>query len=165
MSKSYVDPATVLSPRGSVKNLEIIYDGGADSFSLAKLEWDGNPAHGIRWNGYTDQKTGKMHKGSPISTGYPVWLILPTEVVEALDFEKITSRKTLNQRVFSDIKKLVDLKKSEDPDAFALVYEADAGGIDGSVVEEIRKTLAAESINVISVKDKGETTLFNVAFS
>ncbi|WEL58069.1 hypothetical protein PZ739_13200 [Pseudomonas kermanshahensis] len=165
MVKSYVDPATVLSPRTSVKNVEVLYDGGAGSFSLAKLQWDGKAAHGLRWNGFTDAKTGTLHKGSPISTGYPVWLILPTEVVQAMDFEKIISRQTLNQRVITDIKRMVEEKKSEDSDAFALVYEADARGIDGNVLQEIRDALASEKISLVSVKERGENTIFNVAFS
>lgn len=165
METSYTDPKTVLSPRGSVKNLEILYDGGAGSFSLAKLEWDGRDAHGFRWNGYTDRKTNKVTKGSPISTGHPVWMILPTEMVQAMDFEKIINRKTLNQRVVSEIKSLVETKKTQDPEGFSLTYEADATGIDGNVLEEIKEALAGDKINIISVKEKGNATLFNVAYS
>lgn len=165
MEKTYTDPKTVLSPRGSVKNLEVLYDGGAGSFSLAKMEWDGRDAHGFRWNGYTDRKTNKVNKGSPISTGYPIWMILPTEMVQAMDFEKIINRKTLNQRVVSEIKTLVENKKTQDPEGFSLTYEADANGIDGNVIEEIKEALMGDKINVISVKEKGNATLFNVAYS
>lgn len=165
MEKSYTDPKTVLSPRGSVKNLEILYDGGAGSFSLASMEWEGRSAHGFRWNGCIDKKTNKVTKGSPISTGYPIWMILPTEMVQAMDFERIINRETLNQRVVSEIKNLVGIKKAQDPEGFSLTYEADASGIDSNVIEEIQEALSSDKINIISVKEKGSATLFNVAYS
>lgn len=165
MGNSYIDPNTVLSPRGSVQNLEVLYDGGAGSFSLARMEWDGRDAHGFRWNGYTDRKTGKVNKGSPISTGHPIWMILPTEMVQAMDFDAIINRKTLNQRVVSEIKALVETKKTQDPEGFSLTYEADANGIDCNVIEEIKEALMNDKINIISVKEKGSATLFNVAYS
>ena len=165
MDNSYIDPNTVLSPRGSVQNLEVLYDGGAGSFSLARMEWDGRDSHGFRWNGYTDRKTGKVNKGSPISTGHPIWMILPTEMVQAMDFDAIINRKTLNQRVVSEIKALVETKKTQDPEGFSLTYEADATGIDGNVLEEIKEALVGDKINIISVKEKGNATLFNVAYS
>jgi len=165
MEKSYIDPNTVLSPRGSVKNLEVLYDGGAGSFSLARMEWDGRDAHGFRWNGYTDRNTGKVNKGSPISTGHPIWMILPTEMVQAMDFETIINRKTLNQRVVSEIKTLVETKKTQDPEGFSVTYATDANGIDSNVIEEIKEALMSDKINIISVKEKGNATLFNVAYS
>jgi len=165
MEISYIDPKTVLSPRDSVKNLEILYDGGSGSFSLARMEWEGRDAHGFRWNGYTDRKTNKVNKGSPISTGYPIWMILPTEMVQAMDFDRIINRKSLNQRVVGEIKTLVDSLKAKDPDGFSLTYEADATGIDSNVIEEIKEALLGDKISIISVREKGNATVFNVAYS
>ena len=63
MSKQtkYVDPHTVLSPKASVSDLHVIFDGGIyddtisawgwTGWSLATMLWDGDPSVGVRWNG------------------------------------------------------------------------------------------------------------------
>jgi hypothetical protein len=78
MGKS-IDPRTVLSPKASVRNLNVLFDGGLwdeethwAGWSLAKLEWDGAPAVGVRWNG---EEGGGV--GNPQSRGLPTWFILP----------------------------------------------------------------------------------------
>jgi hypothetical protein len=81
-----IDPKTVVSPKGSVRNLEILWDGGewndADplwsGWSAAKLDWDGHPAIGIRWNGTSDDKG----VGNPQSRGLPTWFILPDPIAD-----------------------------------------------------------------------------------
>lgn len=77
----YHDPKTVLSPKGRVKSLEVIYDAGpvSDSWSVAKIEWDGSPIVGIRWNG--DENSTK---GLPQARGNPAWFILPKDIAHAV---------------------------------------------------------------------------------
>ncbi len=56
----YHDPKTVLSPKGRVKSLEVVYDAGPvpGSWSVAQIEWDGSPIVGIRWNGDENSTKG-----------------------------------------------------------------------------------------------------------
>ena len=84
-----IDPRTVLSPKTSVRNLVVIWDGRAwddanprwSGWSLAKLDWEGAPAVGVRWNGQREYGVG-----SPQSRGLPTWMILPEPLAEiALD--------------------------------------------------------------------------------
>lgn len=76
---SYIDPKTVLSPRGSVGDVDVIFNVGPteNSWSVAKLTWDGEPAVGIRWNG--DEAT-ERGVGSPQARGNPTWFIVPSEL-------------------------------------------------------------------------------------
>lgn len=79
---SYTDPRTVLSPKGSVKNLRVLHDGGESSWSLAEMEWDGTPVLGMRWNGGSNN--GAPSIGNPQSRGVPTWFILPEEWGDAI---------------------------------------------------------------------------------
>ena len=77
----YHDPKTVLSPKGRVKSLEVVYDAGPvpGSWSVAEIEWDGSPIVGIRWNG--DENS---NKGLPQARGNPAWFILPEDIADAV---------------------------------------------------------------------------------
>lgn len=75
----YTPPDLVLSPKGRVEELSVIYDGGEEGWSLAKMKWDGEPAVGIRWNGGSNDKKFPGI-GNPQSRGVPTWFILPDEV-------------------------------------------------------------------------------------
>jgi len=79
---AYVDPETVQSPKGRVSNIDVVYDKGPSpqSWSLAKLNWDGARALGIRWNGEVDQPGS----GTPQSRGNATWFIVPSEIEEAV---------------------------------------------------------------------------------
>ena len=79
---SYVKPELVTSPKGRVSGLVVLHDGGENSWSLARMKWDGKDAVGVRWNGGTD---GTTHPsvGNPQSRGVPTWFILPEEIAEA----------------------------------------------------------------------------------
>jgi hypothetical protein len=70
----YCDPKTVDGPKKLVSNVHVIYDGGAEQSSVAELDWEGEPAVGIRWNGDRDQPLG-----SPQSRGHPFWFLVPKE--------------------------------------------------------------------------------------
>jgi hypothetical protein len=84
-----IDPKTVLSPKASVRDLNVIFDGGLwddanprwSGWSLASLTWDGSPAVGVRWNGQVGDGVG-----NPQSRGLPTWFILPDPLAkDALD--------------------------------------------------------------------------------
>lgn len=75
---AYIKPETVLSPKGSVANLNILHNNG--SWSVAELNWNGQPALGVRWNG-SDNETGV---GTPQSRGLPMWFIVPTELAAVI---------------------------------------------------------------------------------
>ena len=78
---AYISPETVLSPKGRVDDIDVIYDKGpaTASWSIAKLKWDGDDAVGIRWNGDEDHLVG-----TPQSRGKATWFIVPHEIVDAV---------------------------------------------------------------------------------
>lgn len=76
---SYISPTMVVSPKASVADLRVIYDGGEGSWSAAIMTWDGDAgALGIRWNG----EDGSV--GNPQSRGIPTWFIVPDELTEVI---------------------------------------------------------------------------------
>jgi len=79
---SYTKPETVLSPKGSIKNLKVIRDGGENDWSLAEMEWDGSPVLAMRWNGGSNN--GFPSIGNPQSRGIPTWFVLPDEVGDSI---------------------------------------------------------------------------------
>ena len=78
---AYIPPSMVLSPKGRIAKLNVIYDGGEGSWSMAEMEWDESPALGLRWNG----EEGSI--GNPQSRGLPTWFIVPDELAEAIQRE------------------------------------------------------------------------------
>jgi hypothetical protein len=89
---THIDPRTVLSPRNSVRNVNVIFDGGLwdddnprwSGWSVAELIWDGNPAVGVRWNGILGENVG-----SPQSRGLPTWFIMP-EALKGITLDRIS---------------------------------------------------------------------------
>jgi hypothetical protein len=84
----YHKPETVLSPRGTIAKLEVIYDGGEHSWSLARMEWGGEPIVAMRWNGGRRNEIPPSEVpsvGTPSSRGYPTWFVLPDEVAEMIE--------------------------------------------------------------------------------
>jgi len=77
---AYIDPKMVLSPKGRVENLGVIFDGGEHSYSVARMDWDKNPALGVRWNG--GEKEGL---GNPQSRGIATWFILPKDIADLVE--------------------------------------------------------------------------------
>ncbi len=79
----YVDPQTVLSPQGKVRDLKVVYDShpANDSWSVATMNWDTNPnAVGLRWNGSPEESS----KGNPQSHGHATWFIVPDKIAPAV---------------------------------------------------------------------------------
>jgi hypothetical protein len=79
---AYVNPEMVQSPKGRVSDVEVLYDKGPtdQSWSIARLKWDGTEAVGIRWNGEQNQPGS----GTPQSRGNATWFIVPGEIVDAV---------------------------------------------------------------------------------
>jgi hypothetical protein len=81
---SYVEPAVVLSPRSSVRSVDVIYSTDAGGWSVARIGWEteGRTENvlGIRWNG-SDEVPGI---GNPQSRGNPTWFILPEELRDVI---------------------------------------------------------------------------------
>lgn len=80
----YHAPNTVISPQDGVRNIRVIFDGGEESFSLARIEWYGDECLAMRWNvshreWEVPEKVNEMRRcvGMPVSHGLPVWFILP----------------------------------------------------------------------------------------
>ncbi len=80
----YIKPNRVISPRDFVRNVNVIFDGGIDSFSIAELEWEGGKTFAMRWNvarrewDDPEKQNGNIEcKGMPTSRSYPVWFVLP----------------------------------------------------------------------------------------
>ncbi|MBS9774475.1 MAG: hypothetical protein KGV59_04880 [Tenacibaculum sp.] len=86
----YKKPEMVKSPKKLIKKVEVIYDGGVKSYSLAEITTvDNEKVVGIRWNSsYREQqneekKSGlKECVGVPFSSAKPIWFILPNDLFE-----------------------------------------------------------------------------------
>jgi hypothetical protein len=61
----------------------VLFNGGEASWSLAEGQWKTHDgwveALGLRWNGEDGRR-----KGHPMSTGNPIWLIVPRELEQAI---------------------------------------------------------------------------------
>jgi hypothetical protein len=77
---SFVEPAAVLSPRASIRSVEVIYSTNGGGWSVARIGWENSQSVGIRWNG-SDDAPGI---GSPQSRGNPTWFILPEELHDVI---------------------------------------------------------------------------------
>ncbi len=94
---SYITPNLVVSPKKWVSNLNVIYDGGEHSWSLARMTWDGRESIGLRWNGGSDDKRFPGI-GNPQSRGVPTWFILPDELSEIV-VKMVKGKKSLIQEL------------------------------------------------------------------
>jgi hypothetical protein len=78
---SYVEPSTVVSPRASVRSVEVIYTSSHNGgWSVARVNWEDTESVGIRWNG-SEEEPGI---GNPQSRGNPVWFIVPAELHDVI---------------------------------------------------------------------------------
>jgi hypothetical protein len=97
----YYKPETVRAPRGRISKVDVIYDGGENKWSLARLIWDGEPQVAVRWNGGRQNEippSAVPSVGTPSSRGYPTWFLLPEELGELIEenlqwFEKLSKPK------------------------------------------------------------------------
>lgn len=72
----YKKPEEVVSPKDRWKHGKTIVNTGQDGFSVVEGLWDEAPVVAIRWNG--DDLSGSS--GTPQSTGWPTWFVLPAEL-------------------------------------------------------------------------------------
>lgn len=77
---AYVKPETVLTPRNRIHSVQVIYNGGQRSWSLALVDFDEEERIGFRWNGAEDEPG----IGNPQSRGKPTWAILPPELADVV---------------------------------------------------------------------------------
>lgn len=165
MTKTYTDPKTVLSPKTAIRDLEVLFDGEDGSFSIAKMTWHGNSdVYGIRWNGFTEGD-GSINKGAPVSTGHPVWFILPYRVTQCLDFEKIIAGGDLQSLILKEIIDAVNLNRVEKPDDFSLSVTYERVNIPDTIISDIKSVLQSQSIILVSYKSEYDYTTFNIAYS
>jgi hypothetical protein len=69
---AYIRPEEALSPKNRMGGvLEVIYAGGENEMSVARILWDGDEVIAARWNG--DDK-GPL--GNPISRGHATWFVI-----------------------------------------------------------------------------------------
>ena len=80
----YVKAIDVTSPKNHLQSVNVIFDGGLFSFSIAELVFDGDRVYGLRWNvgrnewDRSDKLNGStVCLGMPVSRGCPVWFNLP----------------------------------------------------------------------------------------
>jgi hypothetical protein len=73
---AYVNPETVVSPRNRIRSVDILYNDGPGSWSVALLDYDGQERLGIRWNG----EDGESGIGNPQSRAKPTWFVVPEEL-------------------------------------------------------------------------------------
>jgi len=79
---AYINPSMVLSPKASIRELKVVYDGGEvgdgdwKGWSIATFEWDGSPRVGVRWNGRDS------NVGNPQYRGVPTWFVLPKPLAD-----------------------------------------------------------------------------------
>jgi hypothetical protein len=87
MSIRYRNPEEVRHPRKFVRQVTVLFDGGAEGFSLAIIDWEGLDHVGIRWNVMFSERDDTVKAsgavvcdGSPAAqSGRPSWFILPRE--------------------------------------------------------------------------------------
>lgn len=117
---SYIDPHNVTSPKHSVSDLQPIYDGGEDSFSVALLKWDGNPCIGIRWHDVSPKP------GNPQSRGLPTWFIMPKEfdlpILQTLQVSGMIGGGTIDRNKAEElIKSIIDDKLDNTPSTSKII--------------------------------------------
>jgi hypothetical protein len=85
----------VHSPRDHWRLVQVLYDGGDDGFSIMMGYWDDEPVLVGRWNGPAGGK------GMPLSSGYPVPLVFPSFMWDAiLSLDVFSDQKIAFARMF-----------------------------------------------------------------
>ncbi|REG88542.1 hypothetical protein [Flavobacterium aquicola] len=93
MALRYNLPNTVISPKDNVSNIRVLIDTGNThgSFSVARIEWNGDDVLAVRWNinekeaTHPDKVSGKnICLGEPNSRGYSTWFVLPDDFLAEL---------------------------------------------------------------------------------
>lgn len=99
----YINPADVISPKDLISNVEVLFDGGNESFSMARLTWYGTDGcYAMRWN-VSNRELDNEQKangnipciGLPQSHGHPTWFILPEVIKDYIDDIKKQERERI----------------------------------------------------------------------
>jgi len=158
----YVDPKKVLSPRGVVKDLEVILDTGEWGFSVAKLTWEGQENHyGVRWNGGTTKNKG-VTKGSPVSSGHAVWFLIPEKLVKSIDFDRLIQKEQY-ELICDKVINAVEDQKKLDPTKFSITVKSQLK-IDKETLEQVKDALKASGVILISINETPDGAELNVAY-
>jgi hypothetical protein len=74
-------PEKVTAPRNFWSLIDVIWSGpdNGTKWSMAIGRWDERPVLAQRWDG-----EGNNAKGMPLSTGHPVWFVVPDETYPLL---------------------------------------------------------------------------------
>ena len=141
----YSKPQDVLSPKVAVSNLRVIYNGGANSWAAALMDFEQEPSMGLRWNG-----EGK-HPGNPQSRGLPTWFIVPKEITVPLLSSLLLNRLIGGEDIQRDIaeqtiQRFIALHGEEASQHVAADFE-------GKVREVIGKLIAEGKLQAAGVQN------------
>ena len=105
----YFKAVDVIFPKKYVANVNVLFDGGLHSFSIAELDWEGGKCFGMRWNVARNewdredkQKGRSICLGVPTSHGKPVWFILPAVSVNYINQINEDEKKRLKEEGLQD---------------------------------------------------------------
>ncbi|MGS4243649.1 hypothetical protein ACKUS5_29245 [Serratia marcescens] len=121
----YVKPTDVLSPRGHVEVLDVLYDAGEWDVSVARINYRDelnqpfSECTGIRWNGNLDEGS----KGMPLSRGYPVWFVIPKEFAACIQARALELNTDNIPAVIAEIKMKVESERASNPNTNMLEYK------------------------------------------
>ncbi|EOJ8667008.1 hypothetical protein AB7250_07650 [Providencia stuartii] len=146
----YINPKDVLSPKGQVEILDIIFDSGRWGASVALLNYrdsigdEFEECIGMRWNGSLKDN----NKGTPLSRGYPIWFIIPDVFKDVIIEQALASAQNIVDSIVSEIRlKVLELKKT--PNEYLLHYET-SKEISNSDINLIRQKLSEYKIFPLS---------------
>ena len=123
----YVKPTEVLSPKGQVEVLDVLYDSGEWGVSIARIRYRDElnqpfkECTGMRWNGNLDED----NKGMPVSRGYPVWFVIPDEFSECIQETALNLNTDNVPAVIAEIKIEVERERNTNPRSYMLEYKTD----------------------------------------
>lgn len=121
----YLKPTEVLSPRGQVEVMDVLYDSGEWGVSVARIRYRDKKNQpfkectGMRWNG----SLGKGNKGMPVSRGFPVWFVIPDEFSESVQATALTLNVDNVPAVIAEIKIEVERARDANPNSYILDYK------------------------------------------
>ena len=71
------DILSIKAPKNRVKGPYVVVDKDTEKhWAIVALDWDGHPALAIRWFDGS--------RGTPISFGHPIWLVIPDKLHQAV---------------------------------------------------------------------------------
>lgn len=123
----YFKPTEVLSPKGQVEVLDVLYDSGEWGVSVARIRYRDElnqqfkECTGMRWNGNLDED----NKGMPVSRGYPIWFVIPDEFSECIQATALALNTDNVPAVIAEIKIEVERERNANPRSYMLEYKTE----------------------------------------